>query len=653
MQEIFTKLTAEMLKIRKKMASQSSEMSSFKGTVVDALHSVHDQQARKSKSLQCLESLTRAADRIKAVQICMKDSDNWGTVVAEMDAFFAASDHTKAFQRIKEAEKSLELLITKNAVKDIDQRKGLVDSLKGRLGTMLANDIMNALAETRLDDTRLLCDYLDALGQATTSKTIILDWKRPSIMQLWPSQALLPPPPKICGSLQAFFDNLWEILNAIAPVFAALYENPNQEMHIWLSTVFSSLVPSVAELLGQVEQSGNKTFIEHLTGLYGISTAFGDRLERDFPSQLQARVLDQQDWGSTLFESFLPFQKKFDVYESHYLEYSVESVGTLDEVLAMANGSVSRFFALTAGIATFDMLCLLDVFILKGIEKLHRMSLASKPAITQQSLAAMSHTNPRFNATMKELQDLIQFVKKLEAFWAETKSRTSSSVKVSGKSQERALSKLRREIKIGGPPVPLHSTDKVTDLIVACQARVLETLVNPIDELLETIPGLPNWTATSETISFGPSPLSYITSIGEYMLTLPQYFDPFAQDETLSFSLKTLPFVAEMNHELESQTEEEPAYDPNHLWIIASVRLIEERYASKILLIPRLSPHGLQQLLTDMTYLQNVMAAVDIDPQEKLREIIQTLGLSESELRDNAENNASVIYNRIRDMRFQ
>jgi hypothetical protein len=137
---LLTKMNKELPKIIKDIAGQKDEMHAFK-EVIDAAQSHVAARQGKSKTLQSLEILTGASERIKAAQLAMKESDNWGTVAAEMDALMVAHDFEKAYHRLADADKSIALLITRNTGKDVDERRNLVKTLKLQFLALLKTEV--------------------------------------------------------------------------------------------------------------------------------------------------------------------------------------------------------------------------------------------------------------------------------------------------------------------------------------------------------------------------------------------------------------------------------------------------------------------------------------------------------------------------------
>ncbi|KAF0484674.1 Conserved oligomeric Golgi complex subunit 7 [Gigaspora margarita] len=222
------------------------------------------------------------------------------------------------------------------------------------------------------------------------------------------------------------------------------------------------------------------------------------------------------------------------------------------------------------------------------------------------------------------------------------------------------------------------------------QRFVFDTIFLPIVKHLSNLPIMEIWSAAAEPVQVSPfnleiptfslSPSEYITRIGEHLLTLPQQFEVYADDESLAFSIKSLPFCDEVESKDEnigvggkkdestlsstqgpetnetsskasvlssikivsestvslvdpsiiqqpqSTVEDISTEEVTHAWITSVARGTMHALFERILVIPQLSSHGTQQLLTDLGYLTNVLSALEIEPT---REIIKTIKVLE------------------------
>ncbi|CAG8476746.1 11702_t:CDS:2 [Acaulospora colombiana] len=100
------------------------------------------------------------------------------------------------------------------------------------------------------------------------------------------------------------------------------------------------------------------------------------------------------------------------------------------------------------------------------------------------------------------------------------------------------------------------SIRSIGTFVRSCQRFVYDTIFLPIVKHLVNLPMMEIWKATTEPVQVSPfnlelptfslSPSEYITRVGEHLLTLPQQFEVYADDKSLAFSIKSLPYSDEV-----------------------------------------------------------------------------------------------------------
>lgn len=100
------------------------------------------------------------------------------------------------------------------------------------------------------------------------------------------------------------------------------------------------------------------------------------------------------------------------------------------------------------------------------------------------------------------------------------------------------------------------SKTSIRNFIKSCQRFVYDTIFLPIVKHLANLPSMEIWKATAELAQVSPfnleiptfslAPSEYITRVGEHLLTLPQQFEVYADDKSLAFSIKSLPYSDEI-----------------------------------------------------------------------------------------------------------
>jgi hypothetical protein len=178
-----------------------------------------------------------------------------------------------------------------------------------------------------------------------------------------------------------------------------------------------------------------------------------------------------------------------------------------------------------------------------------------------------------------------------------------------------------------------------------CQRFIYDALFLTIDEQLTDIYHRERWSHAASALSkispfnfeipqFSLSPSSYIVSIGEHLLSLPQHLELYLNDEALTYSVNTLPYCQPLSlltyslleelgitpstrasddpfhpQEAEDSEFEEPS---GHMWIVSLCNGTMVKYIKNIMKLKELTTQESKQLGTDIGYLMNVFGALEI-----------------------------------------
>ncbi|TBU37630.1 Golgi complex component 7-domain-containing protein [Dichomitus squalens] len=227
------------------------------------------------------------------------------------------------------------------------------------------------------------------------------------------------------------------------------------------------------------------------------------------------------------------------------------------------------------------------------------------------------------------------------------------------------------------PPPPLLTGGRsaISELARVCQQALQDTILSPLHKYLASYASSSLWStpgdpkarrpATSSSAlsevqvpTFSLSPSSTMQHVAEGLLNLPRLFEVYADDDALAFSLETLPFLnAEM---LRGLTEPPPSLEPSlssssishnrrssslslkaspvsaggspapaapppvltpevvsAAWLSSLGLSLVSRLTSDVLpRIPKLTPAGAAQLASDLSYLSNIVMALNVESPE-------------------------------------
>ncbi|CAL9072645.1 unnamed protein product [Musa textilis] len=128
---------------------------------------------------------------------------------------------------------------------------------------------------------------------------------------------------------------------------------------------------------------------------------------------------------------------------------------------------------------------------------------------------------------------------------------------------------------------------------------VYDVLISKVRQRLSDVSRLPIWSSVEEQSSlplpsFSAYPQAYVTSVGEYLLTLPQQLEPLAEGISSS----------------ESGTEEAQFFATE--WMFKVAEGATALFMEQLRGIQYISDRGAQQLSADIEYLSNVLSALSM-----------------------------------------
>jgi len=207
------------------------------------------------------------------------------------------------------------------------------------------------------------------------------------------------------------------------------------------------------------------------------------------------------------------------------------------------------------------------------------------------------------------------------------------------------------QIRNPGSPAPLllEARAAVSTFAKTCQQSLQNTILSPLRKPLAPYPLSPLWSAAPleqskhrdlQIPTFSLSPSDIIQRLAEGLLNLPRLFEVYADDDALSFSLETLPYIdVELLKGLLDQTDASQQPPPGHIrrasltqsskpsslspeavssaWLSSLGHTILYHLTSTILpKIRMLTTTGAAQLGSDLGYLSNIVRAINVEYED-------------------------------------
>ncbi|KAJ8645999.1 hypothetical protein MRB53_007747 [Persea americana] len=150
---------------------------------------------------------------------------------------------------------------------------------------------------------------------------------------------------------------------------------------------------------------------------------------------------------------------------------------------------------------------------------------------------------------------------------------------------------------------------------------VYDVLISKVRQRLSDVARLPIWSSVEEASafhlpSFSAYPQAYVTSVGEYLLTLPQQLEPLAEGISSS----------------EANTDEAQFFATE--WMFKVAEGATALYMEQLRGIHYITDRGAQQLSTDIEYLSNVLSALSMPIPSAMATFHTCLSTSRDQLRD-------------------
>ncbi|KAF7966300.1 hypothetical protein HWV62_39191, partial [Athelia sp. TMB] len=232
-------------------------------------------------------------------------------------------------------------------------------------------------------------------------------------------------------------------------------------------------------------------------------------------------------------------------------------------------------------------------------------------------------------------------------------------------------------------PLLVEARAGISTFARTCQRSLQDTILSPLRKPLSAYPSMALWSAVPEpkrpgelaVPTFSLSPSDVVQRLAEGLLNLPRLFEVYADDDALTFSLETLPFIdVELLKSLSEPPESPQQVAPGHMrraslaqpmrstnlapeavaaaWLSSLGHSILLHLTSNILpKIRTLTAPGAAQLSSDLGYLSNIVRAINVE-YEDLDKWKEYVSLGEDEGRKaGAEKQGDSVWSQVARMR--
>ncbi|KAL5483724.1 hypothetical protein EMCRGX_G020132 [Ephydatia muelleri] len=641
-------------------------------------------ESNTAHSMKVLVEVDSMKTKMVASQRALQEADNWTTLSADVEDVFASQDLQKISTKLVGMQQSLTVL---HDVPDFEDRKRLLESLKNRLEALLTPKLMSAFYTRSVDEVKRLAIMFCNMGRSSQLQSYYIANYKGEIGHLWFHDTTMP----FLPSLSHFYD---ELLSKWHSEYSWCSEVFPDEAVSTLSMLFcqslEGLGPPLSSCLARaVETSTNplETFAElrqaacrfvkslekTLNGLKDLSAVYGVvemihtpycQLLVHYPT-MEAQV----------------FCQKLKTLELGNLHFSADTLtntaahisGTVPKVFIWASEALERCVQITEVWGLSGLLKQQEVFFslycdqVENYVKSMRLECGldikggggGEAGMGKQEEWSHLHSALHLlescgNMLLRSSQLNAQLCSTVVSHAPFLRSPASPSnpfgsfpyLSTYYPDEHTNVMELLASVEEGGGELPLLAsvTRRVQLLNEKVQMFAFDTLFSRMRKKLSSVPLMKVWAEgmtsplesprpiVDDLPSFSLSPLSYITEVGDYLLTLPQQLEPFSsQDNPGLMAALKVGYLPGQSHEEPVEGNEEHM---SGVWLEAIAKATVDLYIHSILRIPVVINHTAQQLAADIGYFTNVLAAIGHVPSEQLSQLATLYGASKERIEE-------------------
>lgn len=645
-----------------------------------------------------LIELDLVKNRIQSASKALQEADNWVTLSAQIDDVFETKDTVQIATKLIAMQQSLKILTD---VPDYADRVNRLETLKNRLEALMSPTVIAAFNTQDVEMARSFAQVFQSMDRAeqledlyVTSVKTRLDTRIRELMDTTVNDQE--------SIFQVIYDYLSSIWHDEMRWCTKIFNHPTR---VTLSIVFNGLKIFHQKYQNQFQrqQISAKKRLETYLACKRVTDRFGKLVQNQLqvlyrnvgsptsltppenipPSTIEAFVFE-------LYSPYTDILQNYSTYEQEQLKTALDAIqldtsdtsssiqllaSSIPNVFSIANETTERCKQLANGRTIISLLNVLQTFfinylgelkrVVNNIRERHAKVLGTEDwelfrqtiriletcgdlilayeqfqsTLAQQILQMINEWQTK---TLKHKQHEDTFELAIESFINKMSSAEKYDFLSIANGLENATYNLFPEI-----------SKQLSKFSTECHRFSFDVVFLPIHSLLNGFSKLSIWsTENRDTIvgdlpSFSIVPQENITKIGQYLLMLPQYLEPFNLHDNrqlgVAFKKGKLPYLEdkEFNNDLTSCWLDSIA--------LATVRLCIDQ----TLQIPTLSSSGRKQLIMDLQYLSSVLDDFGLKDVADFQDMIELLKVDIDKFDELAGNKPTrmVIINTIRTMR--
>ncbi|XP_054164004.1 conserved oligomeric Golgi complex subunit 7-like [Oppia nitens] len=642
-----------------------------------------------SKSIEKLMALdvikTRMTDTCKALE----EADNWTTLWTDVEEVLVSGDRAAIASKLVGMQNSLDILID---VQDYEQRVQRLEELKDKFESLIESDVINSFSSQVISDSahiyiklfkdmkrlpKLKCYYHKCLKDQ-----ILHEWKR--IIALDPEENVMD----WMNALHDYLLSLWHSQTNFCTqmLFPNDFDTTVETLSDLFVDVFSSLDPNLTHCMIECieKQVNSLESIHFIIEMKQFTYHFAKSIELSIESNLSVKLLNKPNVQLLAQVLYSPYQHLLDKYidlekqslSKHLqtLEASGQPSETLGKAFTFAKEVEKRCHQLCQSVAIPCLLPILQNYFMQYLA--YFKSSASRIRVKSDSIDNSSSIPDfsLFQLSLFTLQASGELVIQTELFQQQLYTTLIDiSKKILTNSSNETMSPFNRFDQLILSANTRKQLTQLLDVLIETEssATILESVLeecknicsmsasividcamNYIQNHLNEVSKLVTDSFKENVLSceeedmhsFSLSPQEYITQIGQYLLTIPQHLEPFVLEDNIAFkvALKYIRLIKDYSFEPTVSDTNAAEY----LLDCMTQRTIDS-YINTITKLNKITNFAKQQLITDISYLCDVLDDLGLTPSQQFQLLLKILKSSPDEFQQIKQTNNSMFVNAI------
>ncbi|XP_065828857.1 conserved oligomeric Golgi complex subunit 7-like [Oscarella lobularis] len=678
LEEISQQAVQNVPRIVKDVETVKHEATLLKDQMQLVKEDIKQVEENTSQSMKTLMELDKIKCRMQETAQALREADNWTSLSANVEEILETDDILAIYNKLLGMQKSLTVL---HDVPDYANRHQKLESLKNKLESKLSPRLVAAFNSHNLDEAKYYVEIFRTLKREEQLQFYYIRTLKNRLCKFWQKLQSLVGERPLQEQLIEFLDEVVSMCHSELSWGRQVFSEPSRTLCSVLIQILNSLDPSIEHWISQhVPIPSLSNSLSLLIDVKQALLRFARSLELIFSDHEQAG-LNEGDVSllrRAIHGPLVQFQLDYSKMEQDRLlidlgAINLEAQGLTDTVTLVADSiprlfnaaeeSIDRCLQFTQGLGCCGLVQALEAFFSMYCGRLESALVDVRSSRNVENASQPQGTASGFRDDWSYFQNAFRFLEccgsvlfrfsKFESDFLSVFSTKASHIGTPSRVSavegsvnlqffnyllERRPTEYQQVVDL---VYPLESVAYTLPLLPESRSAILafnklvhdfafDSLFSGLQTKLFEVPRMEAWKAESSEsaglATFTVSPLTYITQIGDHLLTLPQQLEPFVSQEYTA--LDTALRATELPY---SETPVSVPASPEHemdiaeSWIGAITNATMKVYFQKILEIDHFSHHGAQQLSTDIEYFCNVLSALEVLPNVQLKQLAHLL----------------------------